>query len=377
MDNNNIIETKINREKEIIKVSVINILVNIILSVFKGIVGFISHSIAIQADAVNSLSDALAAVITIIGIKLSGKEPNEKHPLGYGRYEFLSDGIVSFLVLYAGIITLIDSIKKIINPEKVDYSYITLVVLSVAIVAKIFLGIHEKSKGKKYNSKALQSSGIDALSDAVVTLAVLLSAILYIVLKINVEAYLGLVISFIIIKSGFEMFRDTIDEILGKRVQSEIIKAVKSTLNEDEKVLGAYDMILHSYGPEKYIGSVHIEVPSDMTMEELDLLQRKLTSTVYKKHGVYLSGIGIYSVNVVDENIIKLRDDVTNIIQKYDNVLQLHGFVVDFEQKTLRFDLIIDFIKDSNKLVEDIKKDIKKLYPDLEITIQKDINVDL
>lgn len=370
-------KTKNSREKEIIKVSILNITVNLLLSVFKGTVGFLSHSVAIQADAINSLSDALAAVITIIGIKLSGKEPNEKHPLGYGRYEFLSDGIVSFLVLYAGIITLIDSIKKIINPEQVDYSNVTIIILIVAIIAKIFLGVHEKSKGKKFNSKALQSSGIDSISDAVVTSTVLISALLYIFSRINVEAYLGVVISFMIIKSGFEMFRDTIDEILGKRVKSELIKAVKDTLNEDENVFGAYDMILHSYGPEKYIGSVHIEVPSDMKMEDLDILQRKLTSKVYKTHGVFLSGIGIYSVDVENRDVIELRENINSIVQNYDHVLQLHGFVVDMDKRKIRFDLIIDFIKDSNKLVEDIKKDINRMYPDFDITIQKDLNVDL
>ena len=371
-------EVKFKREREIIKVSIVNILVNLILSGFKGFVGFLSNSIAIQADAINSLSDALAGIVTIIGIKLSNKDPNSNHPLGYGRYEYLSDGIVAFLVIYAGIKAFSDSVTKIITPEKVDYSIYTIVVLAVAIVFKIFLGLYEKKAGNKNNSKALQASGVDSISDSVVTFTVLLSALLFILFNINIEAYLGLIISVLIIKSGFEMFKDTIDEILGKRVQGDLIKKIKDSLTEEDNVYGAYDLILHSYGPEKYIGSVHIEVPSDLSIKDLDLLERKLTEKVFIEHGVYLSGIGIYSVDVEDKEIIKLRDEITEICMSFKNVLQLHGFVADTENKKIRFDLIIDFLNDDNaELIESVKKRILEKYPDYQIYIQKDINVDL
>lgn len=379
MNNENSVEDlKESREKEIVKVSIITIIVNLLLSAFKGAVGFISNSVAIQADAINSLSDALAAIVTIIGIKLSGKDPNEKHPLGYGRYEYLSDGIVAFLVIYAGITTFVDSIKKIISPGKVEYDSITLAVLVVAVIVKIALGMHEQKVGEKNNSNALKAAGVDSISDSIVTSVVFVSAILHMMFKINVEAYLGLIISVMIIKSGFEMFRETIDEILGNRIQGELINAIKDTLSDNESVYGAFDLVLHAYGPERYIGSVHIEVPSTLTMEELDFLERKLTADVYRKHGVFLSGIGVYSVNVVDEDVIALRNRVTEIAVSYEHVMQLHGFVVNMKEKELRFDLVIDFMSEnSDLLIKKIKEHVKSEYPDFEVSIQKDINVDL
>lgn len=371
-------EIKNLRDKEIIKVSGINIIVNIILSIFKGVVGYISNSIAIQADAINSLSDAMAAIVTIIGIKLSGKEPNKKHPLGYGRYEYLSDGIVSFLVIYAGINVFTDSINKIIKPEAVDYSYTTILVLVVAVVLKIFLGIHEKKVGKEHNSKALQASGVDSISDAFVTSAVVLSIFIYVFLGINLEAYLGVFISILIVKSGIVMFKDTIDEILGKRVKGDLIKNIKETITEEENVYGAFDLILHSYGPDKYIGSIHIEVPSNLSINELDFMERKITKKIFYQYGVYLSGIGIYSVDVENQEIISLRKNISDICMSYVGVLQLHGFVADLENKNVRFDLIIDFsVEDSKSLIENIRKDIERMYPEYSIYIQKDLDIDL
>ena len=366
------------REAQIVKVSIINIVVNVLLSIFKGIVGFLSHSVAIQADALNSLSDALAAVVTIIGIKLSAKAPNNKHPLGYGRYEYLSDGIVSFLVIYAAIEVFFSSMEKVFHKSSVTYDYVTIVVLVVAILVKIGLGLHEKKMGKVLNSKALVASGVDSISDSVVTVAVLISVGIELVFKINIEAYLGIIISCLILKTGIEMFRDTVDELLGKRVKGELISEIKETLEGHEKVCGAFDLVLHSYGPNKYIGSVHIEVPSTMSMEELDILERTLTRTVYQKHGVLLAGIGIYSVDVENEDIIKLREQVTEICLSYNGIMQLHGFMVDMEQRKLRFDLIVDFkIENVHETLKSIKDEILKKYPGYDICIQEDINIDL
>ena len=205
-----------NREKIIVRTSIVGIIVNLLLSGFKAFIGLVSNSIAITLDAVNNLSDALSSVVTIIGAKLAGKAPNKKHPLGYGRIEYLSSMIVAAIVLYAGLTSLVESIKKVIHPEAADYSVLSLVIMSVAIAAKIVLGLYVKRTGKKVDSGALTASGVDALFDAILSSSVLLSAVIYLVFRLPLEAYVGIVISCFIIKSGLEMLIETLDDIIGK-----------------------------------------------------------------------------------------------------------------------------------------------------------------
>ena len=212
-----------NREKTIVKTSIIGIITNILLVGFKMFVGLMSNSIAVILDAVNNLSDALSSVVTIIGAKLGAKKPDKKHPLGYGRIEYLSSMIVAALVLYAGITSLVESIKKIINPEKADYGVASIVIISVAIVVKLLLGLYVRRQGKKVNSGALTASGSDALFDAVLSTSVLASAIIYLISGVSLEAYVGVIISGFIIKAGIEMMIETLNDIIGKREDAEMI----------------------------------------------------------------------------------------------------------------------------------------------------------
>ena len=210
------------RDRIIVRTSAIGILINVLLSAFKAAVVVASHSIAVILDAVNNLSDAISSVVTIIGTKLAGKLPDRKHPLGYGRIEYLSAMIVSGIVLYVGITSAVESVKKIIRPEKPDYSTVSLVIIAVAVVVKIILGKYVKSQGKRVNSGALIASGSDAMFDAILSLSVLISAIIFLACGVSLEAYVGLVISCFIVKSGIEMMIETLDAILGGRASQEI-----------------------------------------------------------------------------------------------------------------------------------------------------------
>ena len=246
------------REKVIVRTSVIGIFINLLLVIFKAIIGLISNSIAILLDAVNNLSDALSSIVTIISTKIADLEPDKKHPLGHGRIEYLSAMIVAGIIFYAGITSLIESIKKIFNPVKVEYSNITFIILVVSIILKLLLGKYVKNIGEKFNSPSLVASGSDATFDAILSFSVLVSVILYIFTDINIEAYVGVLISIFIIKSGIEIFMDAVNEILGKRVDKETINEIKKTICKIENVYGAYDLMLHNYGPNRYVGSVHI-----------------------------------------------------------------------------------------------------------------------
>ena len=375
MSNENLEILMNNREKAIVKTSVIGVITNVLLAIFKAITGIISNSIAVTLDAVNNLSDALSSVITIIGAKLGARQPNKKHPLGYGRIEYLSSMIVAAIVLYAGATSLVESVKKIIDPETADYSMVSLLIIAVAIAVKLILGQYVKKQGKKHNSGALIASGSDALFDAVLSASVLASAIIYLIWNISLEAYVGVVIAVIIIKAGLEMMNETLNDILGKRGDKEEVAGIKRLICEEPEVRGAFDLIIYNYGPNKNYASVHIELPDTMTVDEVDVLTRKIQINVYQKSGVILTGIGVYSYNTSDAEVAKIRSAVMEKVTAYDWALQMHGFYADTESKNIRFDVVVSFEIDKSEAINILTKDIKAMYPDYTLQIQPDIDV--
>ena len=366
-----------NREKVIVRTSIIGILANAFLAAFKAGVGLLSNSISIVLDAVNNLSDALSSVITIVGAKLSNRPADKKHPLGHGRIEFLTAVAIAVLVLYAGVTSLIESIKKIISPETADYSAVGLIIIAVAVLVKVVLGLYVQKTGKRVNSDALINSGKDALMDSIISLSTLVAAGIYLIFGVSLEAYLGVIISLIIIKAGFDMLREGLSDIIGIRVDSELSTGVKEALCEHEEVKGAFDLILHSYGPDKLIGSVHIEVRGDMTAVELDNLERKLQADIYERFGVILTGVSVYAVDLDDEETDTLFHQVHDTVMAYDHVLQIHGFNLDKESKVVIFDMIIDFeVKDRNALCNEIVERIEQEHPGYTfyVTLDSDIS---
>ena len=363
------------REKTIVRTSVIGIVTNLLLVGFKAFVGLMSNSIAIILDAVNNLSDALSSVVTIIGAKLGAKQPDKKHPLGYGRIEYLSSMIVAALVLYAGITSLVESIKKIFHPEAADYGTVTLVIISVAIVVKLLLGLYVKKQGKKVNSGALAASGSDAMFDAILSASVLASAIVYLVWGVSLEAYVGVIIAGFIIKAGIEMMIETLNDIIGKREDAEITKELKQIICEEEAVLGAYDVTLFNYGPNKNYGSVHVELPDTLTVDEVDRITRRIQTNVFHKTGVILTGIGVYSYNTSNDEAAQMRNRIQQTVLSHEWALQMHGFYADTKQKTLRFDVVMSFDVDRKEALETLYQELRGLYPDYEILIVPDVDI--
>ena len=365
----------IDRERVIIRTSITGIAANIVLVIFKAVVGLASNSIAVILDAVNNLSDALSSIITIIGTKLSGKRPDKKHPYGYGRIEYMSQTIVAAIILYAGMTSLSESVKKIITPEQLDYSFVSVIIIAAAVVVKLILGFYVRKKGNEVNSGSLEASGTDALSDAVLSGSVLVCAIVYMLSGVSLEAYVGAVISLFIIKSGFEMIKDAVDEMLGMRVQSELSKGIRHTIASQEGVHGVYDLILHNYGPDRYLASAHIEVNDTMRADEIDALTRKIQKEVYTEYSVIMTAVGVYSVNTSGDEIAEIRDSVRNKVMSFDGVLQMHGFYIDMEKKTMQFDVVIDFGSARETIYAEICGEIQKAYPDYSLIIALDNDI--
>lgn len=359
---------EINREKIIVKTSIIGILGNILLASFKAFVGLVANSIAVTMDALNNLSDAASSVITIVGAKLAGKKPDRKHPFGYGRIEYLSAMVISVIVSYAGINSLIESVKNIINPEAPSYSVLSIVIISVAIPVKVIMGFYVRKKGEEVNSDSLEDSGKDALMDAVLSTATLVSALVYIFFDLSIEAWVAAGISIFIIKAGIEMISETLSQILGERADKDLALGIKKTIKSFDGVHGVFDLILNNYGPDSYMASVHVEVRDDMSANEIDILSRDISKKVFDKHGVIITAVGIYSVNTKDDEVNAIYKNVRKITLSHDGVMQIHGFYADIQKKTITFDVMIDFsVDDRTALYRHIHDDIHKEYPDYEL----------
>lgn len=360
-----------NREKTIIRTSIIGIIGNLLLVGVKAAIGFIGNSISVIMDAVNNLSDVLSSVITIIGTKIAGKKPDKKHPYGHGRVEYLTSLIISIIILFAGGSAIYQSINSLISGEKSSHTNISLIIISIAIVVKIVLGLFYRKMGKKTNSDALKGSGMDALFDALLSFGTLIGAIIAMFFDIYIEGYIGIVIGSFIIRAGVEIIRGAISNIIGERTSNEVAIAIKKAVCSFPEVLGAYDLILNNYGPNRSIGSIHIEVRDDLTAKEIHPLSRAISAKIYEEFGTILT-VGIYSSNTANSEIRKF---VYELVRGYKEVKEIHGFYVDLELKLINFDLIIGYEFDNSKeIIEEIKDKIIAQYNDYQVYIVQDFD---
>ncbi len=354
------------RNQLIIRTSILGISANVMLALLKALVGMATHSIAITLDAVNNFTDAGSSVITIAGTKLASKKPDKKHPWGHGRIEYLSAMLLGTLVLSAGISSMIEAVRKILLPQKAEYTSVSLILVAICVLVKIFLGRYVISAGKRANSETLVNSGRDALLDALVSATTLAAALIYLVYGISLEAWLGALICVLIIRTGVEMQLNTISEILGQRVDPDIVRAVQKTVESFDEVHGVYDMIFHDYGPGRVNGSLHVEVDDTMTAREISDLLRRIAVKVYQEHQVQLTAVGIYSMNIKDKKAVRLREEITKIAMAHSHVLQLHGFSLN--DNIVQFDIIVDFeADDPEKIRDEIAAEVSAAYPELTV----------
>lgn len=360
------------RDKVIIRTSVRAIITNIILVAFKATIGLIVNSIAIVLDAVNNLSDAVSSIITIVGTKLAGKAPDKEHPYGHGRIEYIASVIIALIILAAGVASLKESVQKIIAPVHADYSVASIIIVTVAIFVKFFLGRYVKNTGKKINSQSLIASGTDAFFDAVVSFSTLVAAIVSIVWNLSLEGYLGVIIGALIIKSGVEIMKETLNTIIGLRADGELSKKLKERINSYDEVEGTYDLILHSYGPSRIIGAANIQVDENMNAKQIHGLTKQIQGDIYKEFGIILT-IGIYASNKTDTEAVSIKRDLQEILKKYPEVLQFHGFYFDAKANNVSFDIIVDFsIKDPREVRNKIIEELKAIYPNYDYFVVLD-----
>ncbi len=368
------IQGYMDRSSQIIRTSIIGIVANVLLAAFKAVVGILASSVAIVMDAVNNLSDALSSVITIVGTKLSQRPADRKHPFGFGRIEYFSAIIIAVIVLSAGITSLIESVKKIFDPTEPSYTTVTLIVIVVAIVVKLILGQYVKRKGEQLKSDALIASGSDALFDAIITLATLVSAGVMLLWHISLDGILGALISIVIIKAGIEMLASPVNELLGTSIPAELTSEIKKEVSDFEGVHGVFDLILHNYGPDVKIGSLHVNVYDTMSAHDIHGLTRKISTYMFEKHGIIMT-VGVYAIATGENKRAELQSKVMQALAAHKDIVQVHGFYYSEKDKMLSVDVVPDIsVHDDGALINKLTDEIQPFVPGMQVVIVVDHN---
>ena len=359
------------REKKLTQTGITGILANIGLATGKAIVGLIAGAVSVVLDAINNLSDAISSVITIIGSKLSKKKPTEKQPYGFGRIEYFSTIIIAAIILATGVASCYEAVEKIIHPIDIEFSWVTAVVVGSAIVVKIALGLFTRRRGKKYNSESLVASGTDALMDSFISIATLISIGVSLIWQVNIDGWIGALISLFIVKAGIEMLLEAVSHVMGARPDAAITKAIKRDVNSIKGVRGAYDLVLHNYGPDQAMGSIHVEIDSRMNAEEIHILSMQIQSLIIERYHVLLT-VGIYAI---DDNETDKYEQIQGIVKSFEGALGCHGFFIDHEKKFISFDVLVDFtVTDKGKFITNIENKTKEIFEGYNVSINLDLN---
>lgn len=351
------------REAKIVRTSIVGIITNIVLVAFKALIGFLANSVSMITDAINNLTDALGSIVTIIGTKIANKSPDKKHPYGHGRAEYLTAIIIAALIFFAGGTAITESVNSLINGDKPSYDIYAFIVIGVAIAVKIGLGIYYKIRGKQLNSQALKASGTDALLDSILSTGTLVAALVARLWEVYIDGYIGIAIGLFIIKSGIDVIREAFSSLLGERIDSELTNKIKDDICSIPGVLGAYDLIINEYGPEKMIGSVHIEVKESTSAAKIQEITTNAAALIYAKYHIALT-VGIYVLNENDPEAVAIRNRIKELIKDNPNILELHGFYIDYGTKIIKFDLVLSYDeKKPYELINSISKQLKEEYP--------------
>ena len=363
------------REKYGSVFSIFSIICNIIMVIFKLAVSFITNSVSIRADAFNNLSDVGSNLATLFGFKLSNKHPDADHPYGHGRMEYVSGMIVSFLILLMGFEAAKESILKIIHPEEIYSSLAALVVLVASIIIKLIMAYMNNTAGKDIDSDALKAAGQDSINDSLVTGATLICLIVHEVTGLHIDAYVGLIASLLVLKSGIEIFSDVLDTILGKAPDKQLIKELENTICAHEKVLGVHDLMLHDYGPSQKFMSLHVEVDASIPVIEMHDEIDNIELEILDKYKI-LTTIHMDPVDTKDTLANSLKGKVLDAVKSINPDYKIHDFrIVSGPTHTnLVFDVLLP-AQDKND-IEELRKTISNKISEIDDSYRCVINFD-
>lgn len=362
-DYNNTENIKV-REKYGTLSSFVGIFCNILLFSIKYIMGSLSNSISVISDAFNNLSDCASCVVTLFGYKLAAKPADKDHPFGHGRMEYLTSLSIAVVIIVVGLELLKNSAVKIIHPEAVRFSVIALISLIVSICVKLWMSLFNTKLGKRINSSIMLATAKDSRSDVIATSAALIALIASVFTSLPVDGVMGVLVSIFVLKSGYDIVKDTVDELLGKPADSEITEKIRNIVKESPKVIGIHDMIIHNYGPGNMIGSCHVEVRSDENFTLIHDIIDSIERNIHEKLGILMT-IHMDPIEVDNEQVNLCKGKVERIISKLDNRLHMHDFrLVTGETHTnLIFDLVVPY---------DCKYTDKQLKEEIDIQLKSE-----
>lgn len=341
--------------------SVVGIVCNIFLFASKLLSGLVLNSVSVIADAFNNLSDAGSAIVTLIGFKLASKPPDREHPFGHGRFEYISGLIVSFIIMLVGLEFLKSSVQKIFNPQKIEFSVLSLAILIMSIFVKLWLSMFNKKVGKIIGSKAMEATSMDSLSDVLATSATIVSVIVTALTGKVIDGYIGAVVACIVLFAGYNIAKDTLEPLIGTGIDPELAKNIHDMVLSYEGIEGVHDLIVHNYGPGRSMASLHAEVPANVNIQISHEIIDKIEKEVAEKLNVFLV-IHMDPITMNDERVTNIKKSIVDIVKAIDSRLNIHDFrIVDGqEQINIIFDLVVPRSY-SDKQKEELEIQVSKL----------------
>ena len=374
-DSTNIESTEV-RTRYGMLASVVGIFCNVLLFSVKLTIGLILSSLAVTADAFNNLSDAASSIISFIGVKMAGKPADAEHPFGHGRIEYIAALIVSFLVIEVGFTFFKSSISKILHPEEISFDLVPFVILILSILVKLWMAFFNNKLGKRIDSKVMLATAADSLGDVITTSATVLSIIICHFTSINVDAIAGLIVSAIVIWSGISIAKDTLEPLIGERIPAELYQKITDIVESYDGIVGTHDLIVHNYGPNRSMATIHAEVPNDVNIEVSHEIIDKIERDVKKDLNILLV-IHMDPVEMRDEEVLSLREKTSRIVHALDPELNFHDFRVlkENEQRNLIFDLVVPDSyseKDANRVMHQLVSLLHEMDENVECIITLD-----
>ena len=330
------------REGMIAAASGLGIVVNLIIAAVKVVLGLMVSSMAILSEGANNAADSLSSVLTLIGTKLAGRHPDEKHPFGYRRIEYLTGLVVSVLILVTGIEMLIESVKCIFTPEELSVSTLSIVIVAASAVVKYLLGVWTIRVSRKTGSSALEAVGTECRNDSFASVITIAAALVFLIFHISVDAYAGVLISALIIKAGFGTLKETLAELIGRPGEKELATRLYQEIRSTDGVVGAADMMLHNYGPDTWSGSVNLEIDHRRTVGEVYGVLHELQLRIMHEYGVTMV-FGIYAVGSDREDILAVRQAILLFVQAHEHIKGFHAVYLEPETGKLYCDFVVDY----------------------------------
>lgn len=330
--------------------SVTGIFCNILLFAAKWLIGYLLHSISVMADAFNNLSDAGSSIISLIGVKMAGKPADKEHPFGHGRIEYIAALIVAFLVMEVGFTFFKSAIAKIREPEELHFQAVSMLILFLSVAVKLWMGVFNKNLGKRIHSQVMMAAAADSMGDVITTGATIASVLFFYFTGVNIDGYVGLGVSLVVMWAGIGIAKDTLEPLIGAPVDPQVYKQISDFVEKHDGILGSHDLIVHNYGPGKSMASIHAEVPNDTDIETSHEVIDRIERDALKQLGIFLV-IHMDPVETKDETVLAARKMAEEVLQSLDADASIHDFrMVDGkDQINLIFDMVVPHEYDQAK----------------------------